>query len=114
MILDSESWMDLRRFRALHRAGVSIAEIARETGLHRRTVRKYLNAELGQAPRRAEFPPSQPSDRLPVERDILAIPIQAKKASLPRADARRAPSLLLLVAFGAVKNESRGACYISV
>ena len=32
MILDSESWMDLRRFRALHRAGVSIAEIARETG----------------------------------------------------------------------------------
>ena len=34
--------MDLRRFRALHASGVSIAEIARETGHHWRTVKKYL------------------------------------------------------------------------
>lgn len=37
--------MDLRRFRALHRAGVSIGAIARETGHDWRTVRKYLTAE---------------------------------------------------------------------
>lgn len=34
--------MDLRRFRALYASGVSIAEIARETGHHWRTVKKYL------------------------------------------------------------------------
>lgn len=37
--------MDLRRFRALHEAGVSIAAIARETGHHWRTVKKYLAEE---------------------------------------------------------------------
>jgi hypothetical protein len=45
MILDPESWMDLRRFRSLHASGVSIAEIARETGHHWRTVKKYLNED---------------------------------------------------------------------
>jgi transposase len=53
VVLDAERWLELRRFRALRDAGLSISEIARETGLHRRTVRKYLNAELGQAPQRA-------------------------------------------------------------
>ena len=53
MVLDAERWLELRRFRALRDAGLSVSEIARETGLHRRTVRKYLNAELGQAPQRA-------------------------------------------------------------
>jgi transposase len=42
MILDPEEWMDLRRFRALHEAGVSISAIARETGHDWRTVKKYL------------------------------------------------------------------------
>ncbi len=42
MILDSESWMNIRRFRALHDAGASYAEIARECGVDWRTVRKYL------------------------------------------------------------------------
>ncbi|MEV5952041.1 hypothetical protein [Streptomyces sp. NPDC051993] len=42
MILDSERWMDLRRFRALHEAGLSISAIARETGLNWRTVKKYV------------------------------------------------------------------------
>lgn len=37
--------MDLRRFRALHASGVSIAEIARETGHHWRTVKKYLSED---------------------------------------------------------------------
>jgi transposase len=45
MILDPEEWMDLRRFRALHDAGVSISAIARETGHHWRTVKKYLAEE---------------------------------------------------------------------
>jgi predicted transcriptional regulator len=42
MILDPESWMDIRQFRALREAGVSIAEIARETGHDWKTVKKYL------------------------------------------------------------------------
>jgi hypothetical protein len=42
MILDSESWMNIRRFRALHAAGATYAEIGRECGVDWRTVRKYL------------------------------------------------------------------------
>ena len=53
MILDTESWMNIRRFRALHAAGVTFAEIARECGCDWRTVRKYLAAEVG-------IPPSAP------------------------------------------------------
>jgi len=43
MVLDPEEWMDLRRFRALYEAGVSISAIARETGHDWRTVKKYLS-----------------------------------------------------------------------
>jgi hypothetical protein len=53
MILDSESWMDIRRFRGLHAAGVSIAEIARETGHDWATVKKYLAGDGPVAPPRA-------------------------------------------------------------
>lgn len=42
MILDSESWMNIRRFRALYAGGATYAEIARECGVDWRTVRKYL------------------------------------------------------------------------
>lgn len=42
--------MDLRRFRALHEAGVSISAIARETGHDWRTVKKYLAQQLGTPP----------------------------------------------------------------
>jgi transposase len=42
MILDSESWMNIRRFRALLDAGASYAEIAAECGCDWRTVKKYL------------------------------------------------------------------------
>lgn len=56
MILDPEEWMDLRRFRALHEAGVSLSAIARETGHDWRTVKKYLT-------RQHAGPPAAPSRR---------------------------------------------------
>ncbi|WP_438272564.1 IS21 family transposase [Streptomyces uncialis] len=55
MLLDSERWLELRRFRGLLESGaLSLSEIARETGLDRKTVRKYLSSP-GQAtpPRRS-------------------------------------------------------------
>ena len=55
MILDAESWMNIRRFRSLHEAGASYAEIARECGVDPRTVKKYL-AQDGVA-----LPPRGPS-----------------------------------------------------
>jgi transposase len=54
MILDTESWMNIRRFRALHEAGATYAEIGRECGCDWRTVRKYLTED---AP---SVPPSSP------------------------------------------------------
>lgn len=53
MILDAESWMNIRRFRSLHEAGASYAEIARECGVDWRTVRKYLTEEGVALPPRA-------------------------------------------------------------
>lgn len=50
MILDAESWMNIRRFRALHDAGASYAEIAAECGCDWRTVKKYLAADAPVAP----------------------------------------------------------------
>src|SRR6266704_1620747 len=44
MILHPENWMNIRRFRALHEAGASYAEIAAEVGCDWRTVKKYLSA----------------------------------------------------------------------
>ncbi len=42
MIVDEVTWMNIRRFRALHERGACYAEIARECGVDWRTVRKYL------------------------------------------------------------------------
>jgi transposase len=53
MILDSESWMNVRRFRALHEAGASYAEIAAECGVDWRTTKKYLQQPAGATPPRA-------------------------------------------------------------
>jgi hypothetical protein len=39
VLLDPERWLELRRFRVLHEAGATYAEIARETGLDWRTVK---------------------------------------------------------------------------
>jgi len=55
MILDTESWMNVRRFRALHAAGATFAEIGRECGCDWRTVRKYLAEDA------ASVPPSAPA-----------------------------------------------------
>lgn len=45
MILDAESWMNIRRFRVLHEAGAGYTEIARECGCDWRTVKKYLTED---------------------------------------------------------------------
>jgi hypothetical protein len=44
MILDTESWMNIRRFRALHDAGVTYVEIGRECGVDWRTA---IYADVG-------------------------------------------------------------------
>jgi transposase len=62
MILDTESWMNIRRFRALHNAGATFAEIGRECGCDWRTVRKYLAEDAvsvpPEGPARAEAQPA--------------------------------------------------------
>ena len=55
MILDAETWMNIRRFRALHERGASYAEIAAEVGCDWRTVKKYIDAGA------ASVPPAGPS-----------------------------------------------------
>src|SRR2546430_12617136 len=50
MVLDARRWMGPRRFRALFESGASVTEIARQTGLNRRTVKKYLAADAPPAP----------------------------------------------------------------
>lgn len=45
MILDLESWMNIRRFAALRDAGATYTEIAAEVGCDWRTVKKYLTAD---------------------------------------------------------------------
>lgn len=58
MVLHSERWLELRRFRALHESGMSISEISRETGLNRRTVRKYLSSDASPGPPRKVTAPA--------------------------------------------------------
>src|SRR5512142_1289683 len=50
MILDSESWMNVRRFRALFERGASYAEIAAACGVDWRTAKKYLQQPAGVTP----------------------------------------------------------------
>ncbi|WP_443735647.1 hypothetical protein [Streptomyces monomycini] len=51
MILDPRRWLELRRFRGLYESGaLSLREIAKATGLNRRTVAKYLSGETPVAP----------------------------------------------------------------
>lgn len=55
MVLDPHRWLELRRFRPLYESGaMSLREIARETGLNRRTVGKYLSECAPVAPPRRE------------------------------------------------------------
>ena len=57
MILDAESWMNIRRVRALHAWGATYAEIAAEVGCDWRTVKKYIEAGA------VSVPPAGPSRR---------------------------------------------------
>ncbi|WP_435840397.1 hypothetical protein [Streptomyces chartreusis] len=50
MVLEADRWLQLRRFRALRESGVSLSEIARETGLNWRTVKKYLDSDAPPEP----------------------------------------------------------------
>ncbi|GAB2900497.1 hypothetical protein GCM10027074_78230 [Streptomyces deserti] len=53
MVLDPHRWLVLRRFRGLFESGaMSLSKIARETGLDRKTVRKYLAAKGPASPPR--------------------------------------------------------------
>ncbi|MCL2586599.1 MAG: IS21 family transposase [Streptosporangiales bacterium] len=56
MVLEAERWLELRRFRVLRESGASLSEIARETGLNWRTVKKYLEEDGPAAP--PEPPPN--------------------------------------------------------
>jgi transposase len=53
MILDGESWMNIRRFGVLRERGATFAEIAAECGVDWRTVRKYLDPDAPGTPPRA-------------------------------------------------------------
>ncbi|MCX4554779.1 IS21 family transposase [Streptomyces phaeochromogenes] len=60
MVLDPHRWLELRRFRGLYESGaMSQRQIAKETGLNRRTVAKYLSGQVPAAP-----PQREPNGRL--------------------------------------------------
>ncbi|MET9915340.1 IS21 family transposase [Streptomyces sp. NPDC006476] len=64
MVLDPHRWLELRRFRGLYESGaMSLREIAKETGLNRRTVAKYLSGEVSAAPPQRE-PNGRPRQRV--------------------------------------------------
>jgi transposase len=55
VVLDPHRWLELRRFRPLYESGaMSLREIAKETGLNRRTVSKYLKDPASAAPPKRE------------------------------------------------------------
>lgn len=65
MVLDPHRWLELRRFRGLYESGaMSLREIAKETGLNRRTVTKYLSGEVPVAP------PKRAASGLPRQRVV--------------------------------------------
>ncbi|MER7819158.1 DDE-type integrase/transposase/recombinase, partial [Streptomyces sp. NPDC096153] len=61
MVLDPHRWLELRRFRSLYESGaMSLREIAKETGLNRRTVSKYLTDPASAAPPKREAAGQRP------------------------------------------------------
>lgn len=61
MVLDPHRWLELRRFRPLYESGaMSLREIAKETGLNRRTVSKYLKDPASLAPPKREVADQRP------------------------------------------------------
>ncbi|MDQ1033282.1 hypothetical protein QF035_010864 [Streptomyces umbrinus] len=75
MVLDPHRWLELRRFRGLLESGaLSLSEIARETGLDRKTVRKYLSSPGPTTPPR-RAPNGRPRARVIDEFAPLVVPI---------------------------------------
>ncbi|MGV9566036.1 helix-turn-helix domain-containing protein [Streptomyces sp. NPDC003480] len=61
MVLNPHRWLELRRFRPLYESGaMSLREIAKETGLNRRTVSKYLKDPAPVAPPKREAADQRP------------------------------------------------------
>lgn len=61
VVLDPHRWLELRRFRPLYESGaMSLREIAKETGLNRRTVSKYLKDPASLAPPKREVADQRP------------------------------------------------------
>jgi transposase len=61
VVLDPHRWLELRRFRSLYESGaMSLREIAKETGLNRRTVSKYLKDPASAAPPKREAAGQRP------------------------------------------------------
>ncbi|WP_424862924.1 IS21 family transposase [Streptomyces sp. MMS24-I29] len=61
MVLEPHRWLELRRFRPLYESGaMSLREIAKETGLNRRTVSKYLKDPASLAPPKRESAGQRP------------------------------------------------------
>ena len=77
MILDTESWMNIRRFRALHAAGATFVEIGRDCGCDCRTVRKLSGRgrALSRRRHRLERAPMTTSKRRCKPRTGLLVPI---------------------------------------
>ena len=71
MVLEAERWLELRRFRALRDGGATISEIARETGLNWRTVRKYLQDDGPVAPPTAAPRPTRRSQMIDAYAPII-------------------------------------------
>src|SRR3954453_19299087 len=70
MILDQETWMNVRRFRSLHAKGATYVEIAREGGCDWRTVKKYLAEDAPSAP---PAPPAGPVRAGPQPRKLTGL-----------------------------------------
>jgi transposase len=86
MILDTESWMNIRRFRALHDAGATYVEIGRECGVDWRTVKKYLEQPVPvtppQAPPRAGTQPRKIAPYAAVMDGWLRADVKLKAATI--------------------------------
>jgi len=61
VVLEPHRWLELRRFRPLYESGaMSLREIAKETGLNRRTVSKYLKDPASVVPPKRESAGQRP------------------------------------------------------
>lgn len=74
MVLRSERWRELRRCRAPHEAGLSLSQIARETGLDGKAVRKHLADEpVPASPQHSPRRDARTSDVFNVDRRVRVV-----------------------------------------